>query len=168
MASRRRTGSCPSRSLPGVEERELRSRLSWIVGLLLATAFVGTVIWSVAQDTDDDDDGGDQGGELTFDGVGEPIDPDVVLPEPVEPLSPDMYALTVHEDGCGVIRSEVPVDAPTLTWVIEDQDGFQVLGRNALGEDRYRYFQGGTYTVVLEAFGDGAYGVVSNRVTISC
>ena len=40
-----------------------------------------------------------------------------------------------------------------LTWVVKDQDGFQVLGRNAEGEDRYRYFQGGTYTVVLEAFG---------------
>ena len=74
----------------------------------------------------------------------------------------------MHDDGCGVIRSELPEDAQTLTWVIEDEDGFEVLGRNALGEDRYRFYQGGTYTVVLEGFGDGAYDEVSNTVTISC
>ena len=158
-----------------MEERELRSRVSWIVGLVLATAFVGTIIWSVAQDSDDDGgedqatfdstgvaiDPGDT--SITFDEVGEPIGPDDLFP-PVEEL-PE-YTLTVHEDGCGVIRT--PAEPNDLTWVVKDQDGFQVLGRNADGEDRYRYFQPGTYTVVLETYGGSEYVEVSNTVTIHC
>ncbi len=52
--------------------------------------------------------------------------------------------------------------------MFRDQDGFQVLGRNAEGETRYRYFAGGTYDVVLEAFVDGKYSPVSNEVTVQC
>jgi hypothetical protein len=161
-----------------VDERDLRSRVSWVVGLVLVTAFVGTIIWSVAQDADDEgphlvsEDELD-GTTSTFDEVGEPIAPDVslVIPDelqPDEPLFVGMYTLTVHDDGCGVIRTELPEDLGGLTWVFEDEDGFQVLGRNALGEDRYRYFQGGTYTVVLEAYGAGSYEEVSNTVTVTC
>lgn len=79
--------------------------------------------------------------------------------------------LTVHTDGCGVIRPETgPGEYHNLTWSVRDADGFQVLGRNAQGETRYRYYRGGTYTVVLEAWGDatGAYVPVSNEVTIRC
>jgi hypothetical protein len=154
-----------------MEERELRSRVTWIVGLVLATAFVATIVWSVAQDSDDgprlvSEDGLDET-TSTFGEVSGPIDPDVLVPESDEPLQRDMYVMTVHDDGCGVIRTTRPEDPRNLTWVVNDQDGFQVLGRNAEGEDRYRYFQGGTYTVVLEAYGAG-YEEVSNTVTISC
>jgi hypothetical protein len=76
--------------------------------------------------------------------------------------------LTVHTDGCGVIRSEVSPSVDNLTWRIEDRDGFQVLGRNAEGETRYRYFGSGTFTVVLEAFDGTGYVPISNRVTITC
>jgi hypothetical protein len=78
--------------------------------------------------------------------------------------------LEVFSDGCGVIRSETPAGASfqNLTWTFLDQDGFQVLGRNAEGETRYRYFQGGTYTVVLEAWGGSSYVPVSNEVTVHC
>ncbi len=78
--------------------------------------------------------------------------------------------LQVFSDGCGVIRSEGAegVEYRNLTWVFRDQDGFQVLGRNAEGETRYRYFTGGTYDVVLEAFVDGKYSTVSNEVTVQC
>lgn len=83
---------------------------------------------------------------------------------------PPRLKLRVYTDGCGVIRSEPPagVTYQNLTWSVLDEGGFQVLGRNAEGETRYRYFAGGTYTVVLDAFIDGAYRPVSNRVTIHC
>lgn len=96
----------------------------------------------------------------------------LLLEEPdFEPGTPrPLLELTVFRDGCGVIRSEAPpgVDYRNLAWTFADADGFQVLQRNALGETRYRYFQGGTYTVTLEAFVDGAYRAVSNEVTVHC
>lgn len=103
----------------------------------------------------------------------EDTDPgEIVVPQPVEPGVPDVdtYEVTVHTDGCGVIRTEGPggEDLPSLTWSVTDADGFQVLERNALGETHYRYFVGGTYEVVLEAWGDGSYVPVSNTVTITC
>lgn len=80
--------------------------------------------------------------------------------------APPRLRLTVFEDGCGVIRSESPPGAyVNLTWVFRDTDGFQVLGRVAEGETRYRYFRPGTYQVVLEAFGSLP---VSNTVTVHC
>ena len=98
-----------------------------------------------------------------------------VMPDPtVAPDSSDVarppLKLEVFSDGCGVIRSEPPAGVvyENLTWTFLDQDGFQVLGRNALGETRYRYYQGGTYTVVLEAWGRDSYVPVSNEVTIHC
>ena len=76
--------------------------------------------------------------------------------------------LTVFEDGCGVIRSEVVGEARNLTWSVRDTDGFEVLARNAAGELQYRYFRPGTYTVVLTSFHDGEYQPISNTVTIQC
>ncbi len=76
------------------------------------------------------------------------------------------YTLEVHSDGCGVFRSGAIGD--DLTWVIKDEDGFQVLGRNAAGETQYRYFRPGTYTVALESWDVGYYVTVSNEVTITC
>ncbi|WP_421119215.1 hypothetical protein ACE2AJ_17895 [Aquihabitans daechungensis] len=78
------------------------------------------------------------------------------------------HALTVHTDGCGVIRTEADPEPRNLTWEVLDEDGFSVLGRNALGETRYRYYRGGTYTVTLTAWGGDAYVPVSNTVTITC
>ena len=76
--------------------------------------------------------------------------------------------MTVHSDGCGVIRSELAENPRGISWSVKDADGFQVLQRNAAGETRYRYFQPGTYTVVLEAWGGNSYVPISNSVTISC
>ena len=86
------------------------------------------------------------------------------------PPPPPKLELSVYSDGCGVIRSEAApgTSYDNLTWSVRDAGGFQVLGRNAEGETRYRYFQGGTYTVVLEAFVNGGYRPVSNKVTIRC
>jgi hypothetical protein len=83
---------------------------------------------------------------------------------------PPQLELEVYQDGCGVIRSEAEpgVTYDNLTWSVKDTGGFQVLGRVAENETRYRYFMGGRYTVVLEAYWDGAYHEVSNEVTIHC
>lgn len=80
------------------------------------------------------------------------------------------YELTVHTDGCGVVRTEGPDgdDLDGLGWSVVDADGFEVLNRNALGETSYRYYAGGTYDLVLEAWGGDSYVPVSNTVTITC
>jgi hypothetical protein len=78
------------------------------------------------------------------------------------------HTLTVAADGCGVIRTEAQPEPGGLTWAVLDHDGFEVLGRNALGETRYRYFEGGEYTVKLTAWGGESYVPVSNTVTIRC
>ena len=155
--------------MTSTHEEELPTRRRWITGLVLATAFVGTVVWSVAQDADDDrtqvvDE--ERGIETTID----PIDPDdlrdPIVPSPVTPtpLVVPEATLTVHTDGCGVIRSEVFPPVDDLGWSVKDADGFEVLNRNAQQEDRYRYFRPGTYTVVLESRGQE----ISNTVTITC
>jgi hypothetical protein len=77
--------------------------------------------------------------------------------------------LRVFADGCGVIRSAFPGGEPrSLQWSIVDPAGFQVLGRNALGETRYRYFASGTFTVVLKSWDGTKYAPASNSVTIHC
>ena len=78
------------------------------------------------------------------------------------------YVLEVGDDGCTVLRSSSTPEAENLQWTIRDAQGLSLLERNALGEDRYRYFQGGTYTVVLEAWDGEGYAPVSNEVSITC
>ncbi|MDQ1103888.1 hypothetical protein [Nocardioides zeae] len=81
----------------------------------------------------------------------------------------EQVSLEVADDGCGVVRGETePYDYDNLTWVVRDESGFEVLGRNALGETQYRYYQSGTYTVQLQAFAGDRYVAVSETVTISC
>lgn len=100
--------------------------------------------------------------------------PDAAAPDAFDPgdtpevESLPMETLTVHTDGCGVIRTDNAGGARDLTWRVTDLDGFQVLGRNANGETRYRYFGSGTYDVVLESFGSRSYEPVSNTVRITC
>jgi hypothetical protein len=92
------------------------------------------------------------------------------LPPVVEPPDPGAYELTVHGDGCGVVRRQVvgADDLPGLQWVLTDPDGVQVLARNALGEDRYRHDLPGRYSVVLEAWDGDGYTPVSDPVVITC
>jgi hypothetical protein len=97
--------------------------------------------------------------------------PDATLaPGESTAAEPPHLELEVYEDGCGVIRSEAEpgVTYDNLTWSVRDMAGFQVLGRVAENETRYRYYMGGRYTVVLEASWAGAYHRVSNEVTIRC
>jgi hypothetical protein len=129
-----------------------------------ATVTVTETVTAVAEPTD-------QAGQVDLEDLVDQLDELDATPgaATVAPRPPKLE-LTVFSDGCGVIRSR-PAAGTTydnLTWTFLDQDGFQVLGRNAEGETRYRYFQGGTYAVVLEAFVDGAYRPVSNKVTVTC
>jgi hypothetical protein len=89
--------------------------------------------------------------------------------EPSQTAPGGRIRLTVFTDGCGVIRSDTrPDEYRNLTWVFRDLDGFQVFGGNAEGQTRYRYFQGGTYTVAVEAWAGSHYAPVSNTVTVHC
>ncbi len=102
--------------------------------------------------------------------VENPTTGEPTVPSPDEPPAPDdgtfEFTIEVHTDGCGVFRTGQIGD--DLTWVVTDEDGFQVLGRNAAGETQYRYFRAGTYTVYLETWGGDYYVPVSNEVTINC
>jgi hypothetical protein len=51
---------------------------------------------------------------------------------------------------------------------VKDESGFEVLGRNARGETRYRHYQPGDFTVELQAFVDGKYAPISNVVEVRC
>jgi hypothetical protein len=111
---------------------------------------------------EDDDSGGDGGADDRGDGSGPTVTTTLA------DGSAFSHQLTVHTDGCGVIRTEADPEPANLTWEVLDEDGFSVLGRNALGETRYRYFRSGTYSVTLTAWGGDSYIPVSNTVTITC
>jgi hypothetical protein len=78
--------------------------------------------------------------------------------------------LRVDNDGCGVIRGDIQgeTEVSLLTWVIQDEDGYSVLERNAENEYQYRYFVNVTYTVHIKAWYAGAYHQISDEVTIHC
>ena len=78
--------------------------------------------------------------------------------------------LEVDKDGCGVVRGSVQgeTEVDSLTWVIQDQDGYSVLERNAENEYRYRYFLSGSYSVHIKAWYAGSYHQISDKVFIDC
>ena len=78
--------------------------------------------------------------------------------------------IEVDKDGCSVVRGSVQGDTEvdSLTWVIQDQDGYSVLERNAENEYRYRYFSSGTYSVHIKAWYSGSYHQISKKVFINC
>ncbi len=86
--------------------------------------------------------------------------------------SPNAYAeITVKDDGCSVIRSEVEGYTPVrmLTWVVTNLETNEVvLERNAEEEYEYRYFSPGRYRIYLKAWYAGQYYPVSNEVQIDC
>lgn len=82
---------------------------------------------------------------------------------------PPRLELEVADDGCGVIRTDPPEGPPNmLTWVVTDEEGFRVLGRNAENETSYRHYGSGSYDVVLQAHDGEKYVNVSNKVSIEC
>jgi hypothetical protein len=90
-------------------------------------------------------------------------------PLPAAPADPGRATLQVAEDGCGVLRSEFAGPEPdNLQWLVTDSAGFEVLGRSATNEVRYRYFRPRSYTVHLQAWNGAGYAAVSDRVSISC
>ncbi|MBW6473520.1 MAG: hypothetical protein K0B14_10375 [Anaerolineaceae bacterium] len=89
---------------------------------------------------------------------------------PIHEVPDVTIKLRVDNDGCGVIRGEIQGDTEvsSLTWVIQDEDGYSVLERNAENEYQYSYFVSGTYTVHIKAWYAGAYHPISDLVTIDC
>jgi hypothetical protein len=136
------------------------------IGVALGVVLVGAVLMVSLRDDPD------SGPALDTPSISTSVDVDDVLPPGDvlfrEPGPLPTATLTVFSDGCGVIRSELPDEPHGLTWSIVDADGFEVLARNAAGETRYRYFQSGTYTVVLKAWDGSKYAAISNTVTIHC
>lgn len=86
------------------------------------------------------------------------------------PVLDAQVKLTVAADSCGVERGEVSGSSAVtnLTWVVVDDEGYSVLERSAEGEYQYRYFQGGHYTVHVNAWYAGQYHSISNEVSIDC
>jgi hypothetical protein len=89
---------------------------------------------------------------------------------PIHEVQDVTIELRVDNDGCGVIRGDIQGDTEvsSLTWVIQDLDGYSVLERNAENEYQYRYFVSGIYTVHIKAWYSGAYHQISDQVTINC
>jgi hypothetical protein len=86
-------------------------------------------------------------------------------------LPPDAHVnLTLGNDGCHVIRSDVsgPTPVNSLTWVIKDMDDYILLKRNAEGEHDTKYLRGGQYKVHVEAWYSGRYYQISNQVLVDC
>src|SRR3954466_7096379 len=148
--------------------------LVWIgVGVSLAVSGVALgFALSAGPDSGDPGSGDPGSGDPAYGSlVTRPTPLRLVTPRAVIPTTaPIPHArLRVFADGCGVIRSSFPDEDPqSLQWSVVDSAGFEVLGRNALGETHYRYFGGGTFTVVLKAWDGTKYAPVSNSVTIHC
>ena len=89
---------------------------------------------------------------------------------PIHEVPDVSIELRVDNDGCGVIRGDIQGDTEvsSLTWVIQDLDGYSVLERNAENEYQYRYYVSGAYTVHIKAWYSGAYHQISDQVTINC
>ncbi len=131
------------RALASASTVEDRSAAPSVLGrpfgrLLLGTAGVLALLLVAAAllDGDEDDrDGFDFGrADIDVENDRETAD-ELAVPTTTAPPPAPTHTLDVHTDGCGVIRSgELGED---LTWVVKDQDGFQVLGRNAAGETQY-------------------------------
>lgn len=160
MVASTRTG-VPTRSMFG---RPV-GRMLFVVAVT-PIALVGFAVMVAERNSVESDSGSSRVIELSSDDFPALRVPTATDPDDADDPPAPTHTIEVHSDGCGVVRSGAIGD--DLTWVVKDQDGFQVLGRNAAGETQYRYFRSGTYTVVLEAWGGDFYIEVSNEVTIDC
>ena len=78
--------------------------------------------------------------------------------------------LSVGSDGCTVNRTDVVGDAEIdhLQWKVMDQNFQTVFTRIADNELSYRYIHAGVYDVNLQAWYQGGYVTISNKVRINC
>jgi hypothetical protein len=97
----------------------------------------------------------------------------ILVPQLNMPLQakPDAtMILKVESDGCTVSRSEPigPTSLNNFQWVVTNQDFETVFTRIADNEYTYQYFQSGVYDMVVQAWYQGAYVTISNKVEINC
>jgi Immunity protein 17 len=78
--------------------------------------------------------------------------------------------LKVGPDGCAVSRSDPvgPTALQNFQWLVTNQKFETVFTRSADGEYTYRYIHAGVYDMVVQAWYQGAYVTISNKVEINC
>ena len=97
----------------------------------------------------------------------------ILIPQFNAPLQAKPNAtviLKVESDGCTVSRSD-PVGPTTLDhfqWVVTNQAFQTVFTRIADEEHTFRYNQAGVYDMAIQAWYQGAYVTVSNKVEVNC
>jgi hypothetical protein len=100
------------------------------------------------------------GGWSPYPGGGLPVSPNQGSANEsanLPPLTQHLLRLTVLSDGCAVARTTTKHDPTGIGWSVRDQDGVEVLQRNAAEETRFRYPEPGRYAVVLTAWDGSGY-----------
>jgi hypothetical protein len=97
----------------------------------------------------------------------------ILVPQLNMPLQakPDAtMILKVESDGCTVSRSESvgPTSLNNFQWLVTNQEFETVFTRTANNEYTYQYYQSGVYDMVVQAWYQGAYVTISNKVEINC
>jgi len=97
----------------------------------------------------------------------------ILIPQFDQPLQakPDASVLlSIESDGCTVTRTDVAGAASiqNLLWMVSDENYQTVLTRSADNEYTYRHQRSGKYGVVVQAWYEGGYVTISNRVKINC
>jgi len=97
----------------------------------------------------------------------------ILFPQVSQPFTgkPDALAiLSVESDGCTVTRTEVAgmSSIQNILWRITNEN-FETVGfQSADDVYSYRYNRAGVYDVVLQAWYEGSYVTISNKVEINC
>jgi hypothetical protein len=97
----------------------------------------------------------------------------IMIPQFNRPLQakPDATVmLSVEADGCTVLRTEVVGKSSIqhFLWLITDED-FKTVGTLSADDIyTYRHNRSGRYAVVIQAWYEGGYVTISNKVKINC
>jgi hypothetical protein len=97
----------------------------------------------------------------------------VLVPQVSQTITgkPDAMAiLKVEDDGCTVTRSEPAgtTEVEHFLWVVTNPD-YETVFTRAMDEDTtFKYAGDGNYAIVLQAWFNGEYVTISNKVKVNC